>query len=211
MKHKNIIWDWNGTIIDDAWLFVDIMNVFLSKEGLPLISLNDYRQHFCFPIQNYWRHLGFSFNESTFDKLNGDFIKLYKKNLFKAKPHFGIKPLILKLNKLGYRQFILSASSETILKKSINHYNFSSLFVRAYGVDNLNATGKTVVGKQLCKSHKLNKNETVLIGDTEYDKRVADELGCSVFLLSYGHFCSERLLTLNKPVFNTLEELFLSL
>ena len=91
---------------------------------------------------------------------------------------FGIKPFILKLNKLGYRQFILSASSDTILKKSINHYNFSSLFVKAYGVDNLNATGKTVVGKQLCKSHKLNINETVLIGDTEYDKRVADELGC---------------------------------
>ena len=184
MKHKNIIWDWNGTIIDDAWLFVDIMNVFLNKEGLPLISLNDYRQHFCFPIQNYWRHLGFNFNESSFDKLNGDFIKLYKKNLFKARPHFGIKSFILKLNKLGYRQFVLSASSDTILKKSINHYNFSSLFVRAYGVDNLNATGKTVVGKQLCKSHKLNINETVLIGDTEYDKRVADELGCSVFLLS---------------------------
>ena len=49
----SLIWDWNGTIIDDAWLFVDIMNVFLNKEGLPLISLNDYRQHFCFPIQNY--------------------------------------------------------------------------------------------------------------------------------------------------------------
>ena len=26
MKYKNIIWDWNGTIVDDAYLFVDIMN-----------------------------------------------------------------------------------------------------------------------------------------------------------------------------------------
>ena len=211
MKHKNIIWDWNGTIIDDAWLFVDIMNVFLSREGLPPISLNDYKQHFCFPIQNYWRHLGFSFDESSFDRLNGDFINLYKKKIFKARPHFGINAFILKLNELGYKQFVLSASAEKILKKSINHYNFNDLFVGVYGVDNLNATGKTEVGKQLCKTHKLNINETVLIGDTEYDKRVADELGCSVFLLSYGHFCSKRLLALNEPVFNTLEKLFLSL
>ena len=211
MKHKNIIWDWNGTIINDAWLFVDIMNVFLKKRGLPLISLDDYKQHFCFPIQNYWRHLGFSFNERTFDKLNSDFIALYKKKLFKAKPHLGIKSFILKLNKLGYKQFVLSASADTILKKSINHYDFKKCFVRAYGVDNLNATGKIEVGKQLCKTHKLNMNKTVLIGDTEYDKRVADALGCSVFLLSYGHICRERLLPLNKPVFNNLEELFLSL
>ena len=40
---KNIIWDWNGTIVNDAFLFVEIMNGVLKKEGLPLISLEDYK------------------------------------------------------------------------------------------------------------------------------------------------------------------------
>ena len=31
MGFKNIIWDWNGTIIDDAWVFADIMNNVLQK------------------------------------------------------------------------------------------------------------------------------------------------------------------------------------
>ena len=61
MINKNIIWDWNGTIVDDAWVFVDIMNRFLKKNNLPIISLEDYQQNFCFPIQNYWRSLGFKF------------------------------------------------------------------------------------------------------------------------------------------------------
>jgi len=38
MKIKNIIWDWNGTIVDDAWVFVEIMNRVLKREGLPLTS-----------------------------------------------------------------------------------------------------------------------------------------------------------------------------
>ena len=42
MKYKNIIWDWNGTIVDDAFLFVDIMNKTLQKHNLPLINLKEY-------------------------------------------------------------------------------------------------------------------------------------------------------------------------
>ena len=175
MKHKNIIWDWNGTIINDAWLFVDIMNFFLNTKGLPLISLNDYKQHFCFPVQDYWKHLGFNFNENTFNKLNRDFIKLYKKKLFKAKPHSGIKSFILQLNKLGYKQFVLSASEETILKKSVNYYNFNNLFVGVYGVDNLNATGKTEAGKQLCKNHKLNMAHLLLPPGVARDAHIDGE------------------------------------
>jgi phosphoglycolate phosphatase len=34
MKYKHIIWDWNGTLIDDAWLCVDIMNKILEKRNL---------------------------------------------------------------------------------------------------------------------------------------------------------------------------------
>ena len=46
MINKNIIWDWNGTLVDDAWVFVDIMNRFLKKMNLPIISLEDYQQNF---------------------------------------------------------------------------------------------------------------------------------------------------------------------
>ena len=38
-KYTNIIWDWNGTLLDDAWLCVDVMNGMLKEHGLPLKNI----------------------------------------------------------------------------------------------------------------------------------------------------------------------------
>ena len=42
MKYRNIIWDYNGTIINDAQLAVDAENVVLKSYGLPEIDLAFY-------------------------------------------------------------------------------------------------------------------------------------------------------------------------
>ena len=70
MNKKNlcIIWDWNGTLVNDACVFINIMNKYLSERSLPLISLKDYKNHFCFPVINYYQHLGFNLNETSFMK-----------------------------------------------------------------------------------------------------------------------------------------------
>ena len=64
-KIKYIIWDWNGTLIDDAWLFVEIMNEELKERMLPQINIQDYRQHFTFPVKKYYERLGFDFQKEN--------------------------------------------------------------------------------------------------------------------------------------------------
>ena len=51
-KYKHIIWDWNGTLLDDVWLCLGIVNKMLSKRDLPTINSNEYRNIFDFPVQN---------------------------------------------------------------------------------------------------------------------------------------------------------------
>jgi len=41
---KHIIWDWNGTLFDDAWLCVEITNGLLKKYGLPTMSTDHYQE-----------------------------------------------------------------------------------------------------------------------------------------------------------------------
>ena len=112
MRVENIIWDWNGTIVDDAWVFVSIMNGFLKNNNLPSTSLVAYRKNFCFPIQDYWKNLGFQFNKKDFDRLNKDFISEYQKKLFSPKLHRGIKSLLHYIKKQNVNQFVLSASEQ---------------------------------------------------------------------------------------------------
>ncbi|MBI44872.1 MAG: hypothetical protein CMG66_01755 [Candidatus Marinimicrobia bacterium] len=207
MSIQNIVWDWNGTIVNDAQVFVDTMNFLLASESLPLTHLQDYRQNFVFPVEQYWKHLGFSLNTKEFNKKNSLFIKQYQKNMFVPLLHPGIKKLIGLLNAEKIRQFVLSASENSLLQQSIKHYKLTSLFVDCFGVKNLNAKGKELLGKKLFKKHFLNNKKTLLIGDTEYDARVADALGCPVVLVSYGHINHNRLSKTNKTVVASVKEL----
>ena len=54
-NYKHIIWDWNGTLINDAWLFVDVMNNILQKRDMHIITIKKYRDIFGFPIKNYYK------------------------------------------------------------------------------------------------------------------------------------------------------------
>ena len=53
-KYDHVIWDWNGTIIDDAYLCVEVMNQVLKNRDLPLINISSYRKNFCFPVKKYY-------------------------------------------------------------------------------------------------------------------------------------------------------------
>ena len=207
MVVKNIIWDWNGTIVNDAWLFVDIMNSVLQKKRLPPTTLKHYRQNFCFPIQDYWRGLGFRFTNKGFAKLNAIFISEYRKKLFLPDLHKNVFDLLKYLKNQKIKQFVLSASEQGLLNKSIDYYGLSGFFDGVYGVDNLNAVGKEPLGQFLCVRHNLNINETVLVGDTEYDQLVAASLGCLVLLVSYGHINHQRLLITGEKVFKSANKL----
>ncbi len=206
MNIKNIIWDWNGTIVDDAWVFVSVMNKLLYKQGLPQTNLKHYRKNFCFPIQDYWRGLGFKFTEDVFNKLNAKFIKQYEKKMFLPSLHMGLLDLFKTINEKKIQQFVLSASENSLLKQSIKHYGLQGFFKGVFGVDNLNAVGKESVGRELVSKYQLNLSHTLLIGDTEYDFRVAKKLGCSVLLVSYGHINHQRLLQTGVSVVSSVEQ-----
>ena len=43
-KYTHIVWDWNGTLLNDNWLCVEVMNTMLAPRHLPLLTLEHYRE-----------------------------------------------------------------------------------------------------------------------------------------------------------------------
>ena len=207
MAIKNIIWDWNGTIVDDAYLFVEIMNKTLQKNGLPKISIQDYRNKFCFPIKKYWNHLGFLFDDALFNIMNKEFLLLYQKKMHYPLLQKNILSVFKTFKKCGFEQFVLSASEHRILNLLVSQYKISHYFSDVLGVDNLNALGKERLGNSLMKKHLLSPNESLIVGDTEYDFRVAKALGCRCVLVACGHFSKDRLLDCGADVVDSVDEL----
>ena len=83
-KYKHIIWDWNGTLLDDAWLFVDIMNGVLKNHNMDTITVEKYRKIFGFPVEDYYIKLGFDLNKESFQKSGMEFISAYNKRRYEA-------------------------------------------------------------------------------------------------------------------------------
>ena len=39
MKYKHIVWDWNGTLLDDRWLCIEAINFVLKSREMKLFSV----------------------------------------------------------------------------------------------------------------------------------------------------------------------------
>ena len=57
MAKKMIIFDWNGTLIDDVWLNLNAINGVLEKRGIKPITTEYYRENFQFPVSVFYKEL----------------------------------------------------------------------------------------------------------------------------------------------------------
>ena len=203
----SLIWDWNGTIVDDAPVFIRIMNEFLEERGLPLIDAKKYREFFTFPVKNYYKLLGFQFSKKSFDELSLEFIKRYKEEMLEPSLVREMKGLLTRLHFSGIPQIVVSAQENKLLNKAVNHYGLKSLFIDTYGIQNYKAASKIKMAKEVFDKHFKNHKKTILIGDTEHDAEVAINLNIDCFLVSYGHCTHKRLKKTGFPVFKSVSEL----
>lgn len=65
-EYKHVIWDWNGTLLDDVQIAINSMNSLLRKRELPTLNNKTYRNIFTFPVKEYYSKLGFDFKVDSF-------------------------------------------------------------------------------------------------------------------------------------------------
>lgn len=190
---SHIIWDWNGTLLDDVDLMVEVIGELLDEHSLPRIDRQKYCELFRFPIRNYYLDLGFDFNRVSFEQLSEKFIAGYRKGLPSTKLHEGMKELIHVLNQSSISQSVLSAAEEGYLAEQLQYFGIRHYFENVYGLTDYHAAGKLVRGFQLMRDAKIPAERTVLIGDTDHDLEVGKALGIEVLLLADGHQSFDRL------------------
>ena len=57
-KYTHVIWDFNGTVLDDVRACINSMNALLAARGLPLLTEERYKKVFGFPVEEYYGRLG---------------------------------------------------------------------------------------------------------------------------------------------------------
>jgi phosphoglycolate phosphatase len=206
-SYQHIIWDWNGTLLNDKWLCIDSINALLQLRNLPKIDETKYDRIFRFPVKDYYRDAGFDFSKEPFEIPAMEFIQLYDDRKMECQLQPGAKEILELFSNGGATQYLLSASETGVLQEMTTHFGISHYFKQIKGLDNHYAHGKSDLGQELMRSINAPADSIVMIGDTCHDKEVADILGVSAILLTHGHFPEDRLIGCGTLLLNNLEEL----
>lgn len=206
MKYKNIIWDWNGTLLDDVRVSVATINEMLTRRQLPPISVERYRELFGFPVRDYYENIGFDFEQDDWDEVSRNFASTYNSLAGTAVLTENIRAILTEIQHTGVRQYILSALEEKALNEMLLRFGIREYFDGVCGSDNIYAEGKIVRGREMLRDYSIIPVETLMVGDTLHDAEVARALGFDVRLFAKGHNC-ERRLRENAPVITRMEEI----
>ncbi len=204
-----MIWDWNGTLLDDTGLVVDIMNGLLARRRLPSLDVARYREVFTFPVQDYYQRLGFDFAREPFEDLAIEFMSSYIERWPETELRAGAHAGIAALSRRGVGQSMLSAAEAGLLDAATTHFGLAEVMSHRVGISDHHAVSKVDEGR--AHVSELDAERVLLVGDTEHDAEVAAEIGVDCALIEGGHMSRERLQATGAPVFASLPALFADL
>jgi phosphoglycolate phosphatase len=192
-RYRYVIWDWNGTLLDDRSLCVDVINGMLRKRRMPTVTQEQYLATFTFPVRQYYQALGFDFARESFEALSHEFIAAYEAGRRGCALHPDVRPTLERIAATNRRQALLSASAQDSLKDAIQSFHLEPFFDRVAGLDNIYAHSKVELGRELVATLLCPPAEAVLVGDTLHDAEVAQAMGTDCVLVAHGHQSRARL------------------
>ena len=192
-RYRHIIWDWNGTLLNDVSLSIEVMNGLLREHGHPPIDRHCYQEIFDFPVRTYYERAGFDFSRHSFEELGSRWIAAYEARRQECRLQPGARSILQRIQTVGLTQSILSAYPQNTLHEIVRHFGLETYFVRILGLDNIYAHSKVELGQEWIAELGVPGKEILLVGDTLHDLDVAQAIGVDCVLVACGHHPEARL------------------
>lgn len=190
---RHVIWDFNGTLLDDVSCCVDALSTLLAERALPPITTERYREEFGFPVRDFYLGLGFDLEREDFDRVSRTFIDRYLERIVCARAYAGAHDALRYVARRALHQSVLSAMEHTMLGDLLVRYDLHEPMQHVRGLSDLRASSKVDLGRALLADIDVAAEEVVVIGDTLHDYETAAALGCRAVLVAQGHQTRARL------------------
>lgn len=200
---RHLVWDWNGTLVDDLSLVIYATNVVFASLGGPAITPEQHRRDFRRPIADYYAQvLGRPVDEDEFARLNKLFHDAYQARLATCQLTSGAQEA---LRAWRGTQSLLSMWFHDDLLPTVDRFGLTSHFTR---IDGLRPGGGVSHKAPHLAEHlaalQLAGEHVVLIGDTVDDAEAAAACGATCVLYGGGFTDPAQLRATGAPVVDTL-------
>lgn len=205
----HVVWDWNGTLLDDLHCCVEVANTLLDEFSLTrLDGVADYQAKFRFPISAYYGDLGFDISATgNFDAAARRYLELYATASTNCGLHDGARDVLRTLHDAGVRQVVISASEQANLSAQLSPFALDDWLDGAHGIEDIYAASKEELARRWLAEAQVDPADVVFVGDSEHDFEIAAALGAGCVLFSGGHHSRAHLASLGVPVIDHLSRL----
>jgi phosphoglycolate phosphatase len=185
---KLIIWDWNGTLINDVDISIDSMNTLLKRCGYErLLSEAEYKKIFSIPVIDYYKKVGFDFKKHPFELVGQEFIDIYNSNFYRAELQKNTIEVLSEIKKAGLNQIVISAREHNALYNDLRLHNICDFFDEILGISDNYAAGKEALFEKYLSENQYDDKKFFLIGDTFHDFHIARKFQLNFVHFSHGH------------------------
>jgi phosphoglycolate phosphatase-like HAD superfamily hydrolase len=203
VARDHLVWDWNGTLLDDLTLVVSSTNAAFAAIGGPEVDAESHRRQFRRPVAEYYGEvLGRVVDRHEFERLDEVFHAAYRVGLTTCSLAADATAAVK-----AWRgsQSLLSMWFHDELVPAVEGYGLTGLFAR---IDGLQAA----VGGGFKSGHLarhlaelgVDGERVVLIGDSLDDAHAAESVGGLAVLYTGGFTDPVRLRASGYPVADTL-------
>jgi phosphoglycolate phosphatase-like HAD superfamily hydrolase len=207
MAVTHIVWDWNGTLLNDLPNVLDAVSRSIDRYGLHPVDGDTYRNHFTRPVRNFYDSLfGRTVTDMEWLELNKSFHDYYYEVVDGIELAVGARSALERVDQLGWTQSLLSMSDHTHLLATVRAHGIAHHFKRIDGMVEPDGSLKAIYLKQHLEAIDVDPSAAFIIGDTPDDHDAAVSLGAGVVLYDSGSHHRPVLDALGVPVVSALTD-----
>ncbi|GAA1527009.1 HAD family hydrolase [Streptomyces albidochromogenes] len=209
-KHTttHLVWDWNGTLLDDISAVIGATNAAFAEIGIEPITLERYRELYCVPIPRFYERLmGRLPTEAEWLVMDEAFHRHYTELRVVCALAQGVEELLKEWAAAGRSQSLLSMYGHDQLLPVVRQYGIERHFVRVDGRTGPSGGSKAAhMARHVAALGDVAPERLVVIGDAVDDAVAAAHVGARAVLYTGGSHSRASLEPAGVPVVDTLAE-----
>ncbi len=203
---RTIVWDWNGTLLDDVGIVHAIFSEMIVEHGLIAPSVEKWRALYQHPIQGMYAAIGFDFGKESFESLATRWYDRYSIQARSARLFSGAHEIVQSFKDRGYTQLIISTLEERLLHEQVKAAGIWDCIDHVSGHHNKEADTKVARALSVLNAYNPQGWPVTVIGDTSHDGEMACALEAQCVLIAQGYDAEHKLREFGVPVVRTLRE-----
>jgi phosphoglycolate phosphatase-like HAD superfamily hydrolase len=204
---SHLVWDWNGTLLDDLPIVVEAVNRSIAMFDVGPIDADGYRDHYTRPVRHFYDSLfGRVVADEEWLRLNTMFHDVYFDLATDADLAPGAREAMDLLEQAGWGQSLLSMSPQDWLSAIVDRLQLSHRLSLVDGMSEMTGGLKATHMEVHLRLLGMDGESVVVVGDTPDDVAAARHVGAKAILFHVGSHHIDVLEAEGVPIAETLVE-----